>query len=352
MRFLKLSAAVLFFTALLTPEVSAEDSSIPNGWLLYHDYSSYTAMDSKVHLSDLSAGTVRDIDSSDFVNAMNADFGSHCYDIVFMAIDPHADEWDIFRYNAISGVLTNLTANSGFRNEDPKFSPDGSRIVFKRGYWSAQANDFIYDLAEMDLRTNEIRLLTDDPSEQSMPCYSADGNSIYFAELENGESSIRRLAYDTLGMEYIYRENGIHAYYPLASEHGLYFTKWFSPQSRNDCIVRFDGTALEMLPFCSDDCNTSDPFPLADGQLFFSSTQNGSYDLYFFDGTQTSALHSLNTEQNELGAAFYGMHEAEKIIRNTTDFLHARSCVDMNMDADGNGVVNGFDLAFFKRSVE
>ena len=127
--------------------VSAEDLAVPKGWLLWHSYTSYEAGDSQLYLQN-PQGEISEI-TGDFIHAMNGNFGKSPDDIVFMAIDENADEWDIFLYE--DKTVTNLTENSGYRNEDPKWSPDGKSIVFKRGYWNADVNDFTYNLACMVL---------------------------------------------------------------------------------------------------------------------------------------------------------------------------------------------------------
>ncbi len=339
----------VFTTAMLA--VSIVSAPIPNaqppqkGSILYHSYSSYDAMDSTLKL--VHGGELREITSKQFIHAMNGDFGSHAFDIVFMAIDPTADEWDIFRYQAITGEITNLTKQSGLRNEDPKFCPDGLHIIFKRGHW--EGDGFVYDLAEIDLRTGEITMLTDDTKEESMPCYSADGSLIYYAEYDKGKTAI--CAYDRAdgSVERLYQEEGIQAYYPMASGEGLYFTKWYSASSQNDTIVHMENGEAVMLPFCDDRADYSDVFPMNDGSLYCSSTLKGNYDLYHYDGTELTALDALNTDQHDLGTSCYTTADAEKIICNTQNYLLTRESEPMQMDANGDGVVDGFDLAIFKR---
>ena len=331
--------------------VHAETATLTEGQLLYHNYSSYTAMDSVIYHYDMRTGNRTAITSDSFVNGMNADFGSHPYDIVFMAIDPDADEWDIYRCNTISGTLINLTANSGYRNEDPKFSPDGNKIIFKRGYWSHEADNFIYDLAEMNLMDGSIRMLTEDAPEQSMPVYSANGSIVYYALLENGETGIYRISLteENPVQECLFTESGVSSYYPMTAGEDLYFTKWIAADLPNDSIVRLtDGKAIP-LPLNSNTYNCSDPFPLANGSMFYSTTQNGSYDLFFYDGSTAHPLTALHTEQNELGASFFSSADAKKLVCNTADYLVGKEYTECNMDADGNGTVNVFDLVYFKQ---
>ncbi len=97
------------------------DAELPKGWLLWHNYSEYTALDSKMYLRTPD-GIVKEI-SGDFIHAMNGSFGVTPEQITFMAIDSSTDEWDIHLYN--DGNITNLKKNSRFCNEAPKWSPDG-----------------------------------------------------------------------------------------------------------------------------------------------------------------------------------------------------------------------------------
>ena len=238
----KLFTAVVAVGAAIASESAALNSSseanIPEGWLLWNSYTSYEAGDGSLYIRDLK-GNISEI-TGDFSHAMNGDFGCSPSEIVFMAIDKAADEWDIYNYNAVSGTVTNLTENSGYRNEDPKYSPDGSKIVFKRGYWSQQKNDFVYNIAEMNLHTNEIKMLTNDDYEEAMPYYSAYGNNVYYAKYINGISSIYKIDTVTGYESEVYADNMATAYYPICFGDSLYFTSWTSPENHNDCIVKYD----------------------------------------------------------------------------------------------------------------
>ncbi|MBR5371397.1 MAG: family 16 glycosylhydrolase [Oscillospiraceae bacterium] len=277
------------------------DAELPKGWLLWHSYSSYSAQDSRLFLRRPN-GTVQEI-SGDFVHAMNGSFGAAPGQIVFMAIDKAADEWDIFVYD--NGTVSNLTQNSGFRNEDPKWAPDGKQILFKRGRWDSAANDFIYDLALLDIGTGAVSMLTNDSLEEAMPCYSPDGRQIFYAAYSGGIGSVFRMDAETRTPEPVFAENGVNAYYPAAWGNRVLFTKWFSAENRCDQIMCFGGGEISRLPFNSDVYDCSDACPVSDTELIYSSTKNGAYDLFFYDGARSSCLTDLNTAQNDLGAAFY-----------------------------------------------
>ena len=329
--------------------VTPTEASLPEGNLLWHSYSDYAAMDSVLHHYDTVTCTKNEITSDAFVHAMNADFGSHAYDITFMAIDPIGDEWDIFRYNVISGHITNLTQNSGYRNEDPKFSPCGNKIIFKRGYWSQVLDGFCYDLAELDLRTGAVAMLTDDAEEESMPVYDANGGVIYSGLSEAG-TGIFRIDPSTGEKETLFFDASVTAYYPMTRDGRIFFSKWASADNRNDCIAELTASGPVMLPFCDPASNTSDVFPLGGDAFFYSSTKNGGYDLFYYDGTDEISLHSLSGAEHDLGTSFYSKEEAEETVRIASDYLIHSGSTDINIDADGNGVVTGFDLAFLKKA--
>lgn len=306
-------------------------AELPKGWLLWHSYNNYSDRDSKLYMRDPDGNT--ETISGDFIHAMNGSFGTSPDIFTFMAIDNKADEWDIFLSEG--GNITNLTEHSGFRNEDPKFSPDGRTIVFKRGHWDKVANDFIYDLALIDIKTKEITMLTDSVSEEAMPCFSSDGKYIYYADYTNGNGSICRLDTASRKSESIFSESGVTAYYPIVNGSELYFTKWYSADNRCDQIMRYDGNEIASLPFDSSEYDCSDACPFGN-KMIFSSTMNGKYDLFYFDGRNVSPLSELNSAKNELGADFYPY--ADYIENNY-----------IKGDVNGDGELSVADLLLFQK---
>lgn len=276
--------------------------------MVYHSYSSYEAEDSKLFLFDLKSGERTELGSdwSGVHNAMNAHFSPDGSNITFMAISESTGSWDIFlcKLNNVSRV-ENITPDGTSRDEDPKFSPDGKKIVFKRDG----------RLAELVLETKSISFLTpDDGQERSMPYYSSDGSGILFSGGARTSSYIGIV--DGNDVKTLYDRPDIAEYYPVTvDEQSFYFTAHYSTQNRHDQLYKgfLDGSDCSPLAFDTPDADFSDPCPIGGGWVIFSSTLpggNGGYDLYI--GNESSGdYHSLstysqliNTSLEELGATY------------------------------------------------
>lgn len=311
------------------------DAELPKGWLLWHSYSEYASLDSKLYLRTPD-GSIKEI-SGDFIHAMNGSFGIMPEQITFMAIDSSADEWDIFLYD--NGNITNLTRNSGFRNEDPKWSPDGNQIVFKRGYWDNSVGDFVYDLAMLNIDTCEVTMLTNDLAEEAMPVFSEDGKFIYYTRYTDGIGSICCMDLTTHETEDIYSETNVTAYYPIIKGEQLYFTKWYSAENHCDQLMRYDGSNITVLPFNSEQYDCSDPCPVKGDAMIYSSTSKVGYDLYYYDGRKSVRLTELCSDKNELGADYYSLEEYENYLDNSR----------IMGDVNGDGEFNIADLVLFQK---
>lgn len=307
----------------LQVEASQKDKGIPNikGKLLYHTYLDYNNKDSKMYIFDFE--TKENICINDKLegvyNTINGHFSNSGSDIVFMGMvdNDGTEEWDIFQYNLETNKLDNLTKGNNLRDEDPKYSPDGMKIIFKQGHWSHELGEMIYDLKEMDLGTRQIKTITNDVYENSMPYYLSDGKSVCYAQGVGESSQIYNVSLEnTNTVKKIWGQDGVCSYYPIVYKNTLYFSKWYSKNNKSDIIVKLDINTNEItMPFFnSKDYDCSDPFLISDRFIIFSSTMpggHGGYDLYIADVFESHVWSldafsdSINNDENQLGASCY-----------------------------------------------
>jgi Tol biopolymer transport system component len=97
---------------------------------------------------------------------------------------------------------------------NPRFSPDGERIVYQRlvdGQW---------DIWLLDLTTGMREALTSDAFDEREPDFAADGRSVVYASNRSGQHAIWSIALDGRAQIQLTSDAGT-ASYPTVSEHGL-----------------------------------------------------------------------------------------------------------------------------------
>jgi len=259
---------------------------------------------------DLSDGSLIELSADwDIEHAMNAHFSPDGTALVFMGDRQGGDrDWDVFLWTiGSSEPPENLTEGWGTRDEDPKFTPDGT-IVFKSDY----------DLMEMDIAGSVIALVTDDGMsvEQSMPYPTLDGDRVIYALGAGEGSDIHLIGRDGTGDGILQGMEDLQEYYPVARDSETYlFTRWVSPSNVHDQVYLgyWDGRAAVPLPLNEETSNESDGFPFGEDSVFVSSTRSGGeggYDLYVA-GIEADTVQSLsewnpaiNSPLDELGVAF------------------------------------------------
>lgn len=276
------------------------------GKLVFHSYTSYDTGDSQIFLYDFETNKLEQISSGwNISNAMNAHFSPDGKSIVFMGIGAETNTWDIFLYDFTAAPPRNLTANGSTRDEDPKFSPDGKRIAFKRDF----------RVAEMDLETLNVTILS--PADYSMPYYNAGGTQLICSKGDGATSSIAVIDIKSKTVKTLYDEPGVQDYYPInADETSFYYSRGYAASNRVDQVYRgyWNGLKSKRLPFNSTDGDYSDAYPVNEKWVVISSTRTGSlggYDLYIANVESgdifpmTDYHPKINTSKNELGATVH-----------------------------------------------
>ena len=325
----------VFFRASLdnNSDANLDPAPIPSlgGKLVFHVYSAYSAWDGKLFMLDFADSSLTEISASWSIDhTLNAHFSPDGTKMVFMGDEVGgARDWDLFIWDVGSTEApTNLTNPNDRREEDPKFSPDGTKIVFKERRWDFTLNDFAYDIKTMNLDGTDIAPVTNNEGakEDSMPFYTQNGQKVIYARGVDENSDIYIVDVHGANSQPLENVSGVQEYYPIARDDSTFlYTRWDAATNPNDQIYLgyFDGTPAAALPFNDVAANDSDPYPVGDQYVFFSSTRaggQGNYDLYLADintGNTWSLSEinpNLNTSLHELGASYVSAQEAVTVI--------------------------------------
>lgn len=292
------------------PQELPTDQPALQGRLIFHSYSCYSCNDSKLILYDFKQKQLSVIsDSWNITNPMNAHFSPDGKSIVFMAI-ASATGWDIFRWRIGSTQMPqNLTASFGnTRDEDPKYSFDGLKIVFKQ-------NGI---MKEIDTAGHILNSFTVPNTEASMPYFAKGDSVILYSGNESGgtTSDIYKLSLHTGSVMLLAANKAVEEYYPIVRDDTSFlFTRWYSASDHNDQVYLgfLDGRLAQRLSVNEAGANFSDAYPVNDRYIILSSTKNGGvggYDLYVADivtGKKWSLdlyQRGMNTAREELGACY------------------------------------------------
>ena len=199
--------------------------------------------------------------------------------------------WDgkLFMLDFADSSLTEISASWSIDHTlNAHFSPDGTKIVFKERRWNFTLNDFAYDIKTMNLDGTDITPVTNNEGakEDSMPFYTQNGQKVIYARGVDENSDIYIVDVHGANSQPLENVSGVQEYYPIARDDSTFlYTRWDAATNPNDQIYLgyFDGTPATALPFNDVATNDSDPYPVGDQYVFFSSTRaggQGNYDLY------------------------------------------------------------------------
>jgi hypothetical protein len=301
-----LVASTIAFDQMRTGKPSLEGS------LIYHRYSEYSAWDATMWLLDLPTGELSQVgaDWQSMVSPINAHFSADAQTITFMGSPSGLpeNEWDVFTSRWQNGKWQepkNLTGPNGARDEDPKFSPDGSTIIYKENGV----------LVTVSINGGPKTYLTVGKPQSSMPYFRSNGKDILFER--DGDIYLMQDGVERK----MYAGDGISSYYPIGVDQDSYLYTRIQ-YNKHDSIMKgfYDGSPSENYFFNSLDWDTSDSYPYQNAKkvIFFVSGDemifHGGYNLaladlrkkkvYAIDELYPNRDSDINSDFHELGPAW------------------------------------------------
>ena len=291
-----------------------------NGRISYHSYSGYLvapvdSTDGSVFVYNLNTTNNQNITGSLSVqNCMNPHFSPDGSKITFMAIPNGASierpSLEIYVYDLAESSLVRLSQNS-IIDEDPKFSPDGGMIVFKRSgqVWSMNADG------------SSAQQITTTSDEKSGPNYSFDGSKIVYWSSAGSSADIWWMDANGSNPSKIIGVSGLQEYYPIFQDSNrILYTRWESASDHHDKVYQYTiSTAQsERLQINITGVEDSDPFPVSSTLIGFSSQRNGGkdgWDVYIGQSANSTyyAISQINSQHQDLGGAYSPFRFARKV---------------------------------------
>ena len=118
-----------------------------------------------------------------------------------------------------------------FGIENPRFSPDGTQIVFT-GVKEGQRDLYVATIDSARGLLTEIDQLTNDPHSDIHPSWSPDGNCIAFSSDRGAETDFSRMIYSTMRIALYCFQNRAVDVLPDQEEKGKYINPVWSPDGK------------------------------------------------------------------------------------------------------------------------
>ena len=311
---------------------------ITTGFMLYHSYSDYQIFDGRLYLYNFADSSKTDLKAAygwNINHAINGHFSQDGTKVVFMGVNSGSTDWDIYLWEFGSSTHPdNLTNIRGNRDEDPKFSPSGNKIVYKQSL-----GGIVYDIVEMDLAGNIIDTITSvDSVQESMPYYSSDGQRVLYAVGEKETFDLKIIDITGLNDQFLVNEPSLQEFYPITKDSSSYlYARWVSDSIPNDQIYvgYFSGSPSTATNFNNSNADDSDPFPVANNYVLFSTTRSGmNYDLHV-GSLSTGEIWSMNSygvnsTLEELGASYSLGPAPIANLSTSTNIICIGDCISFN----------------------
>jgi hypothetical protein len=297
---LLVSCASVAWSQSLTCSFTPQSGSIPAG-VLTGQIAVEDEDSNLLYIYDLSSGQTYPVPLSGLTNAENPVFTPDGSAILFSA--DNGTEYDLYYWKIGMASPVDLTPSSSNKNQDVKFSPDGSMIVWKReatvGVGGIAVANISFSGGTPSL--SNITQLASGSAEQSGPVFSPDQKYIYYyANNGSGEPPGQIWRYDIASQSTqsaFAQDATVYHYYPVYPD--LYNFMYVSPlpvvlvpcgtKCLDKIFVRAKlpsvGTAWNTTDCASDN---SDPAPVSQDYFIYSrdnpgnnsSQHNTQYDLY------------------------------------------------------------------------
>ncbi len=281
------------------------------GRMVFHRYTNYDAWDSRLYLYEFAKKRLVCLSERwDIDHAMNANFSPDGKQIVFMGVprgQHRGDAWDVYLWKVDGRARPiNLTEGLGGRDEDPRFAPDGKRILYKQDG----------EVRIMDLANRQIEALPfgGAKAERSMPMFTPDGEHVIYAEGVRKDMDLFLIDVATGTRRPLAIEPEVQEYFPVPVDASHFFyVRWTSRTDRHDQVwmSSLDGRIRGPVRFNRPESDSSDPYPVNDRLVVYSSTRaggQGGYDLYLGDREDGSSWPlsplGVNSPQEELGVCY------------------------------------------------
>ena len=248
------------------------------GRVVYHSYSTYGDGSSNLFLYDFVTKINTQLNTAGWglLDPMNAHFSPDGKRITFMA--QQNGYWNVFVWTVGSATAPqNITTVLGGRNEDPKFSFDGKKIVFKH-----EADIRIATLvfnADGSVGVSSWTIVTNDgwAVEDSMPFLTPSGKYVFYTTGSGSTLVVYRMNLQTMvTQKFAVPPTGAHDYYPIVRDYStVFFSRAVSFDQIMMAVPNAASNAPFVLPLNSCTANNSDAAPVDEDYLIFSS---GAYD--------------------------------------------------------------------------
>jgi len=260
-----------------------------NGRLLYQTSASDGS--SQLFMLDFATKKITQLSSASWgiTNPLNAVFNVEGDWITFMGVQNNATNIFMYRIGSTSAPV-DLTNSTGLtKNEDPKFSADGTEIFFKQTSWPSGTATYSIKVAPL-IWSNGVPALgalqtlvsPSSTTQSSMPFPSPDSTTLYYSTIYSTITEVQSMSINPVGsVKYIDGIGAEPAFYPIVRNDGTLFYTKFIPSQSNQILARAPGASSSTIPSFNDcKSDNEDPAPVnGTNYVFFSSTTAGGFQL-------------------------------------------------------------------------